>query len=80
MQLYNTALYKDLKKRVSQENWPVVRQALHDTVRALVGYSENNTCGVILTANVGGAFIWDSTPQGHYFWYDIWYHHHTIVF
>ena len=68
MKLYNTALYKDLKKRVSQADWPVVRQALHDTVRELGVYSESNNRGVILTADVNGAFIWAHAPQGLDFW------------
>ena len=71
MQLYNTALYKDLKKRVSQENWPVVRQALHYTVRELGVYSESNERGVMLDTSVYGAFVWDSTPQGVVFWLEV---------
>lgn len=71
MKLYNTVLYKSLKKRVSQADWPVVRKALHDTVRELGVYSESNNRGVILTTNVNGAFVWDRTPQGHAFWLKI---------
>ena len=71
MQLYNTVLYKDLKKRVSKADWPVVRKALHDTVRELGVYSESNNRGVILTADVNGAFIWARTPQGLDFWLKI---------
>ena len=68
MQLYNTVLYKDLKKRVNQTDWPVVRQALHDTVQELGVYSESNSRGVILTADVNGAFVWARAPQGLDFW------------
>lgn len=73
MQLYNTALYKDLKKRVSKADWPVVRKALHDTVRELGVYSESNEWGVILTTDVSRAFVWDHTPQGHAFWWSAIY-------
>ena len=71
MQLYNTVLYKDLKKRASKADWPVVRQALYDTVRELGVYSESNSRGVILTADVNGAFVWARAPQGHDFWYNL---------
>ena len=70
MQLYNTVLYKDLKKRVNQANWPVVRQALHDTVQELGVYSEHNERGVILDTRVDGAFVWRDSSQGHDFWLD----------
>ena len=52
MKLYNTDLYKDLKKRVSKADWPVVRQALYDTVLELGVYCEYNKCGVILDTGV----------------------------
>ena len=68
MQLYNTFLYKDLKKRVSQADWPVVRRALHDVVRKLGVYSESNKEGVILDTGVDGAFTWRLTAQGYDFW------------
>ena len=71
MKLYNTVLYKDLKKRASKADWPVVRQALHDTVQELGVYSESNSGGVILTAAVNGAFIWAHAPQGHDFWWNL---------
>ena len=71
VKLYNTVLYKDLKKRVSPADWPVVRKALHDTVRELGVYSESNSRGVILTADVNGAFLWNSSPQGLDFWLDV---------
>ena len=71
MKLYNTVLYKDLKSRVSKAGWPVVRQALYDTVRELGVYSESNSRGVILTADVNGAFVWAHAPQGHDFWVKI---------
>ena len=71
MKLYNTALYKDLKKRASKADWPVVRKALHDTVRELGVYSESNNRGVILTADVNGAFVWYNSPQGLDFWLNI---------
>lgn len=56
MKLYNTVLYKDLKKRVSKADWPVARRALHDTVQERGAYSESNKCGVILDTSVDGAF------------------------
>ena len=68
VKLYNTVLYKDLKKRVSQADWPVVRQALHDTVQELGVYSEHNERGVILDTRVNGAFVWNQSPQGLDFW------------
>ena len=71
MKLYNTVLYKDLKKRASKADWPVVRKALHDTVLELGVYSESNRWGVILTADVNGAFVWERAPQGHTFWWNI---------
>ena len=71
MKLYNTVLYKDLKKRASKADWPVVRQALHDTVQELGVYSESNNRGVILTADVNGAFVWAHAPQGHDFWWNL---------
>ena len=80
MKLYNTVLYKDVKKRVSKENWPVVRKALCDTVRALGVHSENNTWGVILTADVRSAFVWDRTPQGLYFWNDVYRRRYAAVY
>ena len=71
MKLYNTVLYKDLKKRASKADWPVVRQALHDTVQELGVYSESNNGGVILTADVNGAFVWAHAPQGHDFCWNL---------
>ena len=71
MQLYNTVLYKDLKKRVSKADWPVVRKALYDTVLELGVYCECNKCGVILDTGVNGAFVWRDSPQGLDFWLDI---------
>lgn len=68
MKLYNTVLYKDLKKRVNKADWPVVRRALHDTVRELGVYSESNEWGVILGTSVYGAFMWNRTAQGLDFW------------
>ncbi len=73
MKLYNTVLYKDLKKRAGQADWPAARKALHDTVRELGVYSESNRRGVVLTANVNGAFVWAHAPQGHDFWYNLSY-------
>ena len=71
MKLYNTVLYKDSKKRVSKADWPVVRQALHDTVQELGVYSEINEGGVLLNTSVYGAFVWDRTAQGVDFWLDV---------
>ena len=68
MQLYNTFLYKDLKKRVNKADWPVVRRALHDAVQELGVYSESNNRGVMLNLGVWEAFEWNSTSQGHDFW------------
>ena len=68
MQLYNTVLYKDLKKRVSKDDWSVVRRALHDVVQELGVYSESNKCGVILGTSIGDAFAWNRTIKGHDFW------------
>ena len=68
MQLYNTVLYKDLKKRVNKADWPVVRRALHDTVQELGVYSESNKWGVRLGTSVTGAFVWARTTQGFAFW------------
>ena len=71
MQLYNTVLYKDLKKRVSKADWPVVRQALYDTVQELGVYSEHNERGVMLDTRVYGAFVWSYSSQGSDFWLDV---------
>ena len=71
MQLYNTVLYKDLKKRVNKADWPVVRRALHDVVQKLGVYSESNKWGVILDTRVDGAFVWARTAPGHDFWLDV---------
>lgn len=71
MKLYNTVLYKDLKKRVNKADWPVVRRALHDTVQELGVYSESNKEGVILDTSVTGAFVWHYTTQGRDFWLGI---------
>ena len=68
MKLYNTVLYKDLKKRVNKADWPVVRRALHDTVQELGVRSESNKCGVVLDTSVVGAFVWRRAPQGLDFW------------
>ena len=68
MKLYNTVLYKDLKKRVNKADWPVVRRALHDTVRELGVYSESNKCGVILDTSVYVAFSWRRTMPSFDFW------------
>ena len=68
MKLYNTVLYKDLKKRVNKADWPVVRRALHDTVQELGVYSESNKWGVMLGTSVDKAFVWARTAQGHDFW------------
>ena len=68
MKLYNTVLYRDLKKRVNKADWPVVRRALRDTVRELGVYSESNKRGVMLDTSVNGAFVWRRTPQGLDFW------------
>ena len=73
MKLYNTVLYKDLKKLVNKADWPVVRRALHDTVQELGVYSESNKRGVILSANINGAFVWGRAPQGHAFWWSAIY-------
>ena len=71
MKLYNTFLYKDLKKRVNKADWPVVRKALHDTVRELGVYSESNKWGVRLGTSVTGAFVWARAPRGRDFWLGI---------
>ena len=68
MKLYNTVLYKDLKKRVNKDEWSMVRRALHDAVQELGVYSESNTRGVILDTRVDGAFVWSNTTRGHDFW------------
>ena len=68
MKLYNTVLYKSLKKRVNKADWPVVRHALHDTVQELGVYSESNKRGVVLDTNLVGAFVWRHTTQGLDFW------------
>ena len=68
MKLYNTVLYKDLKKRVNKDSWPMVRRALHDTVQELGVYSESNKLGVILGTSVYVAFVWARTTRGRDFW------------
>ena len=71
MQLYNTVLYKDLKKRVNKADWPVARRALHDAVQELGVRSESNEWGVILDTRVARAFVWRRTTRGHDFWLDV---------
>ena len=68
MKLYNTVLYKNLKKRVNKADWPVVRRALHDAVQELGVRSESNKWGVILDTSIDGAFAWRRTTQGLDFW------------
>ena len=71
MKLYNTVLYKDLKKRVNKADWPMVRRALHDAVQELGVYSYSNEHGVMLCTSVYSAFVWQRTLQGHDFWLDV---------
>ena len=66
MSYKKTLLYKSIKKRLTpnQELWSVVKPSL----KIVIETPNTETWYFIDNENLGSAFDWESSPQGHKFW------------